>query len=536
MLGRMEPTSSIPIPGSFRQPVAGAEPGRQLGDAPAEVTLVLRRRSALPPDLVAGPQTVSPAQLRERFGADPADVDVARQALVDAGAEILQIDPGSRRIRARGTGLAALFGADLVAATSPDPVSGRPVVHRARAGDLTVPAELAGIVVAVLGLDDRPQARAHFRVAAAAATTVSYTPDQVAAVYAFPAGTDGSGQTVAVVELGGGFAQADLDAYFAELSLPTPQVTAVSVDGAANQPGSDPHGADGEVLLDIEVVGATAPGAHQLVYFAPNTDAGFLDAISQAVHTEPAPTAVTISWGGPEDSWTAQARSAMDDVFADAAALGVTVTAASGDDGSTDREADGQPHVDFPAASPHVLGCGGTSLPAAAGAETVWNDGSGQGATGGGVSIVFARPAWQDGVGVPAPAAGNGAAAGVEGTATGVEGDGRGVPDVSGVADPVTGYRIRVDGSDLVIGGTSAVAPLWAGLIVRLAQRLGHPLGLLQPQLYRGVQAGSPAGGFRDVTVGDNGAYTAAPGWDACTGLGSPNGTDLLARLGGQPG
>ena len=525
--------SSTPIPGSFRTTVPGVDPDRDLPDLPVDVTIVLRRRSALPPELVAGRQTVSPAQLGEQFGADPADVEAVRRVLADAGAEVLQIDPASRRIRARGTGLAALFGADLVPASSPDPVTGRTVAHRARSGELTVPAGLAGRVVAVLGLDDRPQARAHFRVAPAAAATVSYTPDQLAAVYDFPAGTDGTGQTVAVLELGGGFDQADLDAYFGQLSLPTPQVTAVGVDGAANQPGSDPQGADGEVLLDIEVVGATAPGARQLVYFAPNTDAGFLDAVSQAVHADPTPTAVTISWGGPEDSWTAQARSAMDDAFADAAALGVTVTAASGDDGSADRESDGRPHVDFPAASPHVLACGGTSLPAADGTETVWNDGSGRGATGGGVSTVFALPTWQEGVGVPAPAATGTAPVGAAAAEAASAAPGRGVPDVAGVADPATGYRVRVDGSDMVIGGTSAVAPLWAGLVVRLVQRLGRPLGLVQPQLYAGVAAGAPAPGFRDVTVGDNGAYAAAPGWDACTGLGSPDGTDLLARLGG---
>ena len=108
---------------------------------------------------------------------------------------------------------------------------------------------------------------------------------------------------------------------------------------------------------------------------------------------------------------------------------------------------------------------------------------------------------------------------------------GRGVPDVSAVADPQTGYRVRVDGKDLVIGGTSAVAPLWAALIARLAQSTGKRFGLVQPTLYDSTRAGQVAAGFRDITSGDNGAYAAAAGWDACTGLGVPEGARLLSAL-----
>ena len=185
---------------------------------------------------------------------------------------------------------------------------------------------------------------------------------QVGAAYAFPPGTDGTGQAVAIIELGGGFAQDDLDTYFSGLGIAAPTVTAIGVDGASNQAGSDPQGADGEVLLDIEVIGALAPGAAINVYFAPNTDAGFLDAVSEAVHADPTPAAISISWGQSEDDWTAQARAAMDSVFADAVQLGIVVTAAAGDNGSTDGATDGSDHCDFPASSPNVLGCGGTSL------------------------------------------------------------------------------------------------------------------------------------------------------------------------------
>jgi kumamolisin len=240
------------------------------------------------------------------------------------------------------------------------------------------------------------------------------------------------------------------------------------------------------------------------------------------VHADPTPAAVSISWGQNEDEWTAQARTAMDDAMADAAALGVTVCAASGDDGSTDNATDGQAHVDFPASSPHALACGGTTLRAdpASGtvsSETVWFHGAGQGGTGGGVSAAFPVPAWQAGAGVPGDAD------------TGRPG--RGVPDVAADADPSTGYEVRVDGTDIVIGGTSAVSPLWSALTCRLAEALGQRPGLLQPLLYAGVGAGQVPAGFRDVTSGSNGAYAAGPGWDPCTGLGVPDGEALLARL-----
>ncbi len=506
-----------------------------------ELTLVVRRRAALDASVVeAG--TLSPTELAQRYGADPDDIHAVRAAL--PALQILDIDVASRRVRVAGTAaqLADAFGVELDVVNSPSPGSEARVEHRQRLGSLSIPDSLAGIVVAVLGLDDRPQARTHLRVAPAqglahAAKPTSYTPAQLATVYSMPQGTDGAAQSLAIIELGGGFRESDLTTYFSGLAIPTPSVRAVGVDGAKNGGGKDPNGADGEVLLDIEVAGAIAPAARLVVYFAPNTDAGFLDAISTATHASPTPTAISISWGQSEDSWTAQARTAMDDAFADAAALGVTVTVAAGDNGSSDGanaahdSSDGgnaaggssgavnvassaKVHVDFPASSPHVLACGGTSLRAnpATGAvtsETVWNDGSAGGATGGGVSDTFALPSWQARAHVPARVGG---------------GTGRGVPDVSADADPQTGYQVYVDGQSTVFGGTSAVAPLWAALICRLAQSLG-PLGLIQPKLY------SATAGLRDITTGDNGAYKAGPGWDPCTGLGVPVGDALLAAL-----
>jgi kumamolisin len=516
----------VPLPGSERTAVAQARPARPLdGSARIEATLVLRRRTEVPQALIEGPATLSRAEFAERHGADPADMDLVRRMLSGHGITVTEADAASRRLKVSGSvnDLAAVFGATLSLVSSPSPTGGAPVEHRHREGGLHVPAELDGIVLAVLGLDDRPQAAPHLRHARtdqAAHGQTSYTPLQLGTVYQFPAGTDGSGQTLAVIELGGGFAMSDLDPYFSSLGLSTPSVTAVGVDGGSNVAGRDPQGADGEVLLDIEVAGALAPGARQLVYFAPNTDRGFVDAVSTAVHADPTPTAVSISWGGPEDNWTAQARAVFDQALADAGALGVTVCVAAGDNGSSDGMPDARPHTDFPASSPHALACGGTRLDAdpakgTVSAERVWNDGNGGGATGGGVSVAFALPAWQATVGVPH----NGGR------------PGRGVPDVAADADPATGYEIMVDGQRMIIGGTSAVAPLWAALTCRLSQALGRPLGMLQPALYAGADTGHTTPGFHDITDGNNGHYTAAAGWDACTGLGTPNGTALLNRL-----
>jgi kumamolisin len=223
---------------------------------------------------------------------------------------------------------------------------------------------------------------------------------------------------------------------------------------------------------------------------------------------------ISISWGGPESSWTAQALKALDAVCQSAAALGITITVAAGDNGSTDGGTGN--NVDFPASSPHVLACGGTTLEGSGStikSEVVWNEqASGEGATGGGVSNVFPLPSWQANAKVPAPSSSAG---------------GRGVPDVAGDADPVTGYKVRVDGENMVIGGTSAVAPLWAGLIALSNQQNGTSAGFIQPQIY----AAKAASAFHDIVSGNNGAFSAGPGWDACTGLGSPIGAKLIPLL-----
>jgi kumamolisin len=530
----------VPLSGSVRSQL----PDATLTQEPLDdnqvitVTVLLRRRAAVPAALVEGPETVSPTQLGDQYGADPADAQLVAEVLGEYGLSVTEYHLPSRRLKVSGTiaAMQSAFGTTLTSVTSPHPDGSGDVQHRYRTGSLSVPASLSAIITAVVGLDDRPQARPQFRrgpamrgrAAAepegetAAATAGPLTAPQVASFYQFPDGADGTGQTVAIIELGGGYTPSDLSSYFAGLGLAVPSVTPVGVDGGANTPGSD---ADGEVELDIQVVGGVAPGAVQQVYFAPNTDQGFIDAISDAVHATPTPIAVSISWGQSEDQWSAQSRTAMDSAFADAAALGVTVTVAAGDNGSSDDPSSQTGvHCDFPASSPNALACGGTKLVGststfAISSEVVWNElASNEGAGGGGVSDVFPLPSYQAHAGVPALASGSA---------------GRGVPDVAGNADPVSGYLVVVDGQRQPIGGTSAVAPLWAGLVARLAQATGKKLGLLQPMLYAAAAAGVATPGFNDIVDGNNGAYKAGPGWDACSGLGSPNGGQLLTLLSG---
>jgi len=550
----------VPLPGSQRTEITGAQPAGQLDEnATITVTLILRRRAELPDSLVTGPETVTSTQLGEQYGAAADDIASVTSVLGGLGLTVTETMPESRRVRVSGTiaSMSAAFGTTLTLVNSPHPDGSGDVTHRYRSRGLSVPAELAGVVTAVLGLDDRPQARPHFRRLSAAAASRNIVPEtkapeagtaapapvpaapaapaaptagpltavQVASFYAFPGNTDGTGQTIAIIELGGGYTEADLNTYFSGLGLATPSVTAVGVDGGSNSPGQS---ADGEVELDIQVAGAVAPKAAQFVYFAPNTDAGFIDAISQAVHATPTPAVISISWGQSEDTWSAQSRSSMDAAFADGAALGVTVTVAAGDNGSSDDpNSTSGVHCDYPASSPNALGCGGTKLIGdtstyAITSEVVWNELANQeGAGGGGVSDVYPLPSWQATAGVP--------------TISGSTKTGRGVPDVAGNADPVTGYQVVVDGQPQVIGGTSAVAPLWAGLLARLTQATGNKFGLLQPLIYAGVTPGAAAQGFNDIVSGNNGAYSAGPGWDACTGLGSPNGTALLTLLSDPP-
>jgi kumamolisin len=552
-----DPTDSAfseytPLPGSERKLV----PGSQVigpSDPNEEFTVSLRLRSRRESrDLEAhatrlgfqmpGERTyLSSDEYTATYGADPADIAAVEAFARRHQLSTVQVDPARRVmvISGRAQALSNAFDVKLVQYSSPN---GQ---YRGRLGPVHLPPDISAIVEGVFGLDNRKQARPHIilpaeaarlRAAAGKQTTkqasdvVSYYPPQVGGFYDFPSNLNGSGQCIGLIEFGGGFSQSDLQAYFNQLQMSVPHVSAVSVDGTSNQPGADPN-TDGEVLLDIEVAASLAPGANIVVYFAPFTEQGWVDVIGTAVHdTTHHPSVLSISWGYTEgqDIWTSQAIRAVDQAFQAAAVLGVTVCCASGDDGSVDQLADGHAHVDFPASSPYVLACGGTSLQASGGrliGETVWNNGeraSGGGATGGGISDMNPLPSWQQGI-VPPSVNPN-------------RHVGRGVPDVAGDADENSGYTILVDGQQVTnVGGTSAVAPLWAALLARINQQLGKPVGFINPLLYSKL---GRSGAFHDITSGNNdptggqiGGYPAGTGWDACTGWGSPDGSKLLAQL-----
>ena len=524
----------VAIPGSERAPLPRAraigkpDPRKIIG-----VTVLLRSRAAeglpaveeMAARLPHERQYLSREDFVAAHGADPEDIAKIRRFARQHRLVVVGQNAAARTVELRGTvaALSQAFQVRLMRYRHPRGI------YRGRTGPVQVPAELHGIVQGVFGLDNRPQARPHFRQAIepggawAHAAGLSYTPLQIAKLYNFPSGVNGQGQCIAIIELGGGYRMRDLNNYFQQqLGISTPSVSAVSVLGGSNRPTGNPNSADGEVMLDIEVAGAVAPGAKIVVYFAPNTTRGFLQAINTAIHdTVNKPSVISISWGGPEKSWTQQSLQAYDNAFKAAAALGISVCCASGDGGSSDSVNDGKAHVDFPASSTYALGCGGTTLTAAGSTianEVVWNDLPSDGATGGGVSDFFPLPSWQANAHVP-PSVNPGGHVG------------RGVPDVAGDADPATGYQVRVDGQNLVFGGTSAVAPLWAGLIALLNQSLKHSVGYLNPVLYG--QVASAAGALHDITQGSNPAYHAAKGWDACTGWGSPNGATILTVLQG---
>jgi kumamolisin len=480
-------------------------------------------------------------EVEANFGSTKGDQDAVEDFAQHFHLTVVSRSTAERSVVLRGAlgDLVRAFKADLAVY---DHAVG---TYRGRTGPISVPDSLREKIVGVFGLDTSPKRRLGrrtgnvFQNATAADTTQGQTGANFASHYQFPTQAngvqlDGTGQTVALIELGGGYENSDLTAFF---QGNPPSVTAVAVDNTTttptgNLPTGDPNGPDGEVGLDIEVFGSAAPKARIAVYFGPNTSAGFIDTISAAVHdTQRNPSVISISWGEPDDFVDPQSITAFSQIFQTAAALGITVCAASGDHGSADMDwqtwsqnpqAQGY-HVNHPASDPGVLGVGGTQINPD-NTEVVWNDGTalssgnnGGWASGGGVSPTFTTvPTWQQNAGVP--------------VSKGTGNPGRGVPDVAASA---TNYATVVDNSGGVSGGTSAATPLWAALIVLLNQANGKNVGFINPFLYANAGKGltTPITSGTNAISGTLDGYSAGPGWSACTGLGIPVGTAILAAL-----
>ena len=539
------------IPGSERRldsldlQALGATPvqGQDVPGENIQVTVLLR-----PDPAAAEPETPTTRDvLRAARRPSQADVDDIIEFAVAKGLTVVDPDRAPRMMVLSGTvrDVTAAFETEVEVWQEPWPWGGEQIasqqdqppgqqMHQFRKRPMTalkVPDALQGKVQGVFGIDDRKEARMQMHITAqgkrrpmlqAAAQQLLKTappPEHnvatLAGIYEFPE-ADGSGQTIAILSLGGRLNRDEFDRYCTSIGINMPEVVEVPVDRELPQLGDVPD-EDAELALDVYIIAALVPSARIVVWCASNSSQGFLNGLARAIYSDNiSPTVITTSYGSREDSWTLQAMNAINDLLADAKALNITVCCASGDLGFTDGDPAGRPHVDFPASSPHVLGCGGTTMTRGPGKqasliEVVWDEpGTGLG-SGGGESTFFDKPDWQQKRQDPE----------LEKLTM------RGVPDVAGFADPDDGLSISVSGQTVLVGGTSADAPLWAGLIARINQKLGKPVGYLNSLLYLGVSPDA----FVDIKQGGNSEWKAAPGWDACTGLGRPRGVVLLEEL-----
>ena len=528
----------VEVPGSERVALPGA---RALGaanpHATIEVLLKLRRKKELP-DIDSRPQKpLSREELANEYGGSEEDMSKVEEAMQGFGLQVVSKDPAARSIRLSGT-IAEIEAAFQVKLFNYSHPGGD---YRGRVGAVHVPAELKDIVEGVFGLDNRRAAKRSRHPNRTAAPTKSisaasescYLPSQLAAHYNFPPG-DGAGQTVGLLEFGGGYFESDLKHFCQSAKISLPTVKPISADGTATNARD---GAEGEVMLDVEVVAGACPKATIAVYFAQFTEEGWVAVLDKALQDKANnPRILSVSWGYAEkaETWTKAAMKQVNEALKEAAMLGVTVCVAAGDDGSSDALQDGHAHVDFPSSSPYVLAVGGTTIPVKGGSkpDIVWFEGDGLradngGSTGGGVSAVFPRPSWQHGIEVKS----------VNPQAI----VGRCVPDLAANADwNASPYLLVVDGGAQPNGGTSAATPLVAALIARINAHRdpGNPVGYLTPLLYQAAAGGPTVGaaGCTDIVDGGNktakvGGYSAGAGYDAVSGWGTPNGVALMQAI-----
>jgi kumamolisin len=487
-------------------------------------------------------QTLTPAELAQKFGAKQADADKVAKSLAKFGLKVEDVALETRSMTVSGTARAmeAAFKPGLAMMRS-----ARDGEYRGRQGAIQIPAELKGVVTGVFGLDQRRMARRKSDATASAshASTLSpLAPADLEQRYNFPPG-DSEGQSIAIAEFGGGYFADDVTVYCNKFQRSVPNVQAVAIDAPAYtlqqtlalppQQRREVLGDSVEVMMDVEIICGLCPKASISVYFSSFDQRGWVDLLNRVITAKP--VALSCSWGLAEDdpSWSANAVAAIDDRLNAARLLGITTCVSSGDDGSGDQIDDGRAHIDFPSSSPNALGVGGTMLTKSGSTigEVTWWESPGEragggGATGGGVSTVFSRPAWQN-VKVKSLNAGSI--------------DGRVAPDIAALSGPPL-YDLIFVGKDAPNGGTSASAPLWAALIARINAKLpaAKQQRFLTPLLYQNGGSGQPVGksSSRDITSGNNASnpdpgkgYKAGPGFDAVTGWGVPDGVKLLNSL-----
>ncbi|TYL81672.1 S53 family peptidase [Bradyrhizobium cytisi] len=529
----------VVVSGSARPPTAGA---RRLRDENprqhVEITLTLRGPKLPDADKLGG-RAMSRARFRARYSASKSDADKVSQVLRKFGLKVVDVSLETRSMRVSGTvaQMEKAFQPRLGVYWSED--QGQ---FRDREDDYKIPASLKKIVTALIGFGQRRVMwRSRARIGAG---LTPLSPSSLEALYHFPPG-DGAGQKIAIAEFGGGYFAGDLALHCKTFGRKRPKVEIVSINWPVRNrrqieqlPKDDRQDAlddTGEVMMDVEVAAGLAPGAKLSVYFATFDQKGWVDLLNRVIKDRP--VALSVSWGSAEDSsdWSPAARTAINERLQAAAALGITICGASGDDGAGDEETDGAAHVDFPSCSPFVLAVGGTMIMRLGGevTEQVWWETPGRrmkaggGATGGGVSEVFRRPAWQRGIDIA--------------SLNGSGHWGRIVPDLAALAGP-PGYAMIFRGKPDYGGGTSASAPLLAALIARVNALLPSEKRqrFLAPLLYRKSPLGRPIGDLvcYDITIGHNASkpkpgvgYEARRGFDAVSGWGAPIGTALLLAL-----
>lgn len=532
---------------SHHLPVGSKALRRTPGQRWLELTLGVKRGKTLPGlsdlenKLPADRTYMTREQLANEYGSDPAAIEKITAFAKEHSLVVTRNEPASARLGLGGTveNISAAFGVTLFDYSHP-----RLGEFHARTGPVHVPPELGDAITGVFGFNNHRVLRRTSQTAAsrgpdpASPARPWFVPSELAAIYAFP-NANVQRQCIGLLEFGGGVDTSDVTSYFQKINLPAPTVHVVPVNGASTDPSADPN-STGEVMLDVDVAGALANGATLAVYFSTFDEKGLVDCLSAVINdARNDPAVVSISWGWAENQpfnnsgvvWSPAAIEHCNESFLAASRLGITICVSTGDDGSEAQVQDGLAHVNFPATSPYVLAVGGTTLHAhqdttgtTQTTEVVWNDGPGSGG-GGGISDITPVPNWQEGKVPSSINSGNFA--------------GRAIPDVAANADPATGYFTMSGGQTQIVGGTSASAPLWASLITRINAVTGKRAGNFNALLYSTF---GPNNVLRDITVGNNdtdgllnGQFAAGPGWDACTGWGTPDGGKLLAAFQGRP-